>query len=194
MSLLVNGKSSVDGAEVPLQVDSSGAIVLSPSTGATAAGGHGKTVTITRPANVTPYTALDVIGDTNGSAIFEFTNMAKTGGGEVMVTSVSIEYDVTAVPAGMTSFVLRFYNASPTAIADNAGWDFPVADRGKYLGKFTSSAMVDETNTCFVEDHQINQQMTLTSTSLFLQLQTTDGWTAHANSTVFRVTIHTVDV
>jgi hypothetical protein len=154
---------------------------------------HGRTVTITRPANTTPYTALDVIGDTNGSAIFEFTNMGKAGG-EVMITSVEVEVDVVAVPSGMTSFNLRLYNASPTAIVDNAAWDFPVADRGKYLGKITTSNVVDEISTLFCDNDQVNKQVTLVTTSLFVQLQTVGGFTPSANSTVKRVTIHTIEL
>jgi hypothetical protein len=154
---------------------------------------HGRTVTITRPANTTPYTALDVIGDTNGSAIFEFTNMGKAGG-EIMITSVEVEVDVVAIPSGMTSFNLRLYNASPTAIVDNAAWDLPVADRGKYIGKIATSNVVDEINTLFCDNDQVNKQVTLVTTSLFVQLQTVGGFTPSANSTVKRVTIHAIEL
>jgi len=46
----------------------------------TQANGHSQTVTITRPADTTPYTANDAMGDTNGSAILSFAGLAKTGG------------------------------------------------------------------------------------------------------------------
>ena len=155
--------------------------------------GHAATIIITRPSNTTAYTAGDVIGDTNGSAIFEATNMAKTGGGEVIITSVELEIDVSSVPSGMTGFNLRLYNASPTAIADNAAWDLPSGDRGKYLGKIALGTLVDEGATLFIDNDGINKQITLTSTSLFFELQTVGAYTP-TSAAVKRITIHTVDV
>lgn len=155
--------------------------------------GHTATVVITRPSNTTAYTAGDVIGDTNGSAIFEATNMAKTGGGEVIITSVELEIDVSSIPSGMSGFNLRLYNASPTAIADNAAWDLPSGDRGKYLGKIALGTPVDEGATLFIDNDGINKQITLTSTSLFFELQTVGAYTP-TSAAVKRITIHTLDV
>jgi hypothetical protein len=154
--------------------------------------GHSTTVSFARPNDNTAYAALDVIGDTNGSAILTFANMARAVG-DVIITSVELEIDRVDVPAGMSGFNLRLYNASPTAISDNASWDFPVADRGKYLGKIVLGTPVDEVSTLFIDNDQINKQITLTSTSLYVILQTITGFTPSA-STVKRLTIHTLDV
>lgn len=151
------------------------------------------TVTITRPANTTAYTALDVIGDTNGSAIFEFKNIKAKGGGDIIITSIELEVDVAAVPAGMTGFNVRLYNASPTAIADNAAWLFDSADRGLYLGKIVLGTPVDEGATLFIDNDNINKQISLTGSSLFVELQTIGGFTPAGNSEVYRLTIHAVD-
>jgi hypothetical protein len=172
-------------------------VVILNSTGGIAgdaqSASHGRTVIITRPANVTPYTAGDVIGDANGSAIFEFTNMGKAGG-EVMITSLELEIDVAAIPAGMTNFNVRLYNAAPTAVVDNAAWDLPLADRGKYIGKIQTSNVIDETNVLFCDNDQVNKQVTLVTTSLFVQLQTPTAFTPSANSTVKRLTLHTIEL
>jgi hypothetical protein len=156
-------------------------------------GAHSNTVIITRPANVTAYTAGDVIGDVNGSAILEFKNMGEAGR-EIIITSVEVEADVAAIPAGMTFFNVRLYNASPTAIADNAAWDLPAGDRGKYLGRIQTNTVVDEGTTLFVDTDQVNKQVRLLTTSLFVQLQTVGGFTPSANSTVKRLTLHTIEL
>lgn len=155
-------------------------------------GGHSTTVTITRPANTTDYTAGDVIGDTNGSAIFTFANMARAAG-EVLITSIELEIDLAAVPSGMTGFNVRLYNASPTAIADNAAWDLPSGDRGKYLGKIQLGTPVDEGSTLFIDNDGINKQIKLLTTSLYVELQTLGGFTP-TSAAVKRLTIHSMDV
>lgn len=154
--------------------------------------GHSATVTITRPADTTAYTAGDVIGDTGGSAIFTFANMARAAG-DVLITSVELEIDVASVPSGMTGFNLRLYNASPTAIADNAAWDLPSGDRGKYLGKIALGTPVDEGSTLFIDNDNINKQITLPTTSLYVELQTVGAFTP-TSACVKRLTIHTMDV
>jgi hypothetical protein len=154
--------------------------------------GHSATVTITRPSDTDAYTAGDAVGDTGGSAILTFANMARAAG-EVIITSIELEIDVDAVPSGMTGFNVRLYNASPTAIADNAAWDLPSGDRGKYLGKVSLTTPTDEGSTLFSDNDGINKQITLTSTSLYVVLQTVGGYTP-SSAAVKRLTIHTVDV
>jgi hypothetical protein len=111
-----------------------------------------------------------------------------------MITSIELECDVAAVPSGMSGFNVRLYNASPTAIADNAAWDFPSGDRGKYLGKVVLGTPVDEISTLFIDNDIINKQITLATTSLYVELQTIGAFTPAGNSEVYRLTIHTVDV
>lgn len=154
--------------------------------------GHSATVNITRPSDTTAYAAGDVIGDTGGSAIFTFSNMARAAG-DIIITSVELEIDASSVPSGMTGFNLRLYNASPTAIADNAAWDLPSGDRGKYLGKISLGTPVDEGSTLFIDNDNIGKQITLTSTNLYVELQTVGAFTP-SSATVKRLTIHTMDV
>jgi hypothetical protein len=95
----------------------------------------------------------------------------------------------------MTGFNLRLYNASPTAIADNAAWDIPSGDRGKYLGKIVLGTPVDEGSTLFIDnDLTTPKQLTLTGTALYAELQTITGYTPAGNSEVYRLTIHAVEM
>ncbi len=154
--------------------------------------GHSATVTITRPSNATAYAAGDVIGDTNGSAILTFASMARAAG-EVEITSIEYEIDESARPSGMDMFDVRLYNASPTAIADNAVFDIPSGDRGKYLGKVRIGVPIDEGSTLFIDNDCIGKQITLSSTSLYVILQTVGGYTP-TSAGVSRLTIHTRDL
>lgn len=148
-------------------------------------GGYTSAVTFTRPANVTAYTAGDVIGVADvsvaanaGSAIHEFTSIGPSGG-TVLITAADLRIDVAAVPAGMTTFRLHLYDASPTAILDNAAWDLPAGDRTAYLGYIDLAQMADVGSTLYVQNDQVNKQFKLASgsTSLYGQLVTNGGYT-----------------
>ena len=153
-------------------------------------GGHGATVTITRPNDTTAYAAKDAIGDVGGSAILTFANMARAAG-DVMLTSLTLELDLASSTIGATTLYL--YNASPAAIADNAAWDFVSGDRGKYLGKINIPAPTDEGSTMMVEVDQINKQFTLASTSIYGILTADTAYTPTA-SAVKRITLHTLEL
>lgn len=143
--------------------------------------------TITRPANQTPYTAGDVVG-----GALTFTSMGSSAG-RIMITTDQLELDLTAIPAGMTSFTLYLYNVTPpSALADNAPWDLPSGDRASYLGFVTMGSPVDLGSTCYVETNIINKQLKLAGTSLFGYLVTTAGYTPAANSEVYVATLHAV--
>jgi len=152
---------------------------------------HSTSVTITRPSDTTAYTAGDVIGDTNGSAIFTFANMGKATGGEVLITSIEFELDVATSAIGQVN--LRLYNAVPTAIADNAVWDLVAGDRGKYLGKVVLATPVDEGTSLFCDNDGINKQIKLLTGSLYVEVQTISAFTP-ASASVKRLIIHTIEV
>jgi len=91
--------------------------------------------TVTRPANVTAYTAGDVVG-----GAFQIST-GMTSGQRIMLLGADIQYQVAALPTGMTTFTLHFYNVTPpSAIADNAPWTFGSTDRASYLGFVTLGA------------------------------------------------------
>jgi hypothetical protein len=144
-------------------------------------------VAITRPANVTAYSANDVVG-----GAITFPTMGPSGGGQVMITSTKFELDIAALPSGMSSFYLYLYNVTPpSAIADNGAFDIPSGDRASFLGKILLGVPVDEGSTLFVQSDQINAQITVPSgASVFGYLVTTAGYTPAANSEVYAITLH----
>ena len=108
--------------QLPNYNDVEGVILMDPTSGLPVSSnrsGYGYTNTITRPSNATPLTALDVIGDTNGSAIFEIPNIG-VAGSLVRLLTANLIIAVSSVPSGMTTFQMWLFNASPTAHADNA--------------------------------------------------------------------------
>lgn len=142
--------------------------------------GYSAQVTITRPANQTPYTGLDVVG-----GAIEFTNMGPSGG-QIKITSADLRIDVAAVPAGMTTFRLHMYNVTPpSALADNAAWDLPAGDRASYLGFIDILTPVDVGSTLSIQTDALNRQVKLSGTSIFAYLVTTAGYTPAANSEVY---------
>lgn len=149
------------------------------------ASGTKNALTITRPANVTAYTALDVVG-----GALTFTNMAPWAG-EILITSVSLECDIAAVPAGMVNMRLYLYNVTPpSALADNAAWDLPAGDRASFLGYVDLGTPVDLGSTLYVKADNLNAQITTAGTSIFGYLVTIGGFTPNANSEVYVLTLH----
>lgn len=139
-------------------------------------------VTITRPANVTPYTANDVLG----GAITIATGM--TSGQRIMITGADLMPQISAIPSGMTTFRLYLYNVTPpSATADNGAWDLPSGDRASFLGYLDLGTVVDLGSTCFVQNDNLPQkQIQLSgSANVFGYLVTNGGFTPAANSEVY---------
>lgn len=155
------------------------------------------TVTIMRPPNQTAYTAGDVVGSSS-SAVLEFTNIGPYGAA-ILITSATIECDLTAVPTGMSGFLLTFFSSPPPSqLADNAVFDATVADRPYRIGKQLSIGFpaleVAGSHTLYDGVDGINRQVRLTSTSLWAYLSTVGGYTPAANAEVYSVQLHAVAV
>lgn len=167
-----------------VKVDASGSVMVSGS------GAYVAVLPITRPANATPYAANDAVGA--ALAALTFPSMGPSGG-SIMLTSVELEIDVTAVPAGMSTFRLYLYSVTPpSALADNAAWDLPSGDRASFLGYVDLGAPVDLGSTLYVRIDQINVHIKLAGTSLFGYLVTNGAFTPAGNSEVYTVTLHAV--
>lgn len=152
-------------------------------------GGYRSQVTITRPANVTAYAAGDVLG-----GAFEIPTIGPSGG-QLMITSVDLAAYITATPAGMTSFRMYLYSATPpSAIADNGAWDLPSGDRSVFVGFVDIPSMADIGSTVFAQIDAVNKQCKTGtgSTSLFAYLVTNGGFTPAANSEVYVATVYSV--
>jgi hypothetical protein len=136
---------------------------------------YSSSATITRPANTTAYTALDVVS-TEAGAVLEFTNMGQPNG-VVYITAASLRVDVAAVPSGMGVFRLHLYKTAPTAIADNAAFDLPSGDRAKYCGYLDIGTPIDLGATLWAQNDETRKQVDLSGTSIYGILQTVAGFT-----------------
>lgn len=147
---------------------------------------------ITRPANQTLYTARDVLGA--AAAALTFANAAQAAG-DVKITSIEIEADIAAIPAGQTSWELHMYSVTPpSALADNAIFDIPAGDRASYLGVIPVATMFDYGASLYVRADKLDVIVKAASTSLFGYLVTVGTFTPAANSEVYKVTLHTSPV
>jgi hypothetical protein len=149
-------------------------------------------VTLTRTADTNAYAANDVIGAATGStAALTFANMGPSGG-EVTLTSVSLEIDASAVIAGETSYRLYLYNVTPpSALGDNAAFDLPSGDRASFLGYVDLGTPIDLGSTLYVQADNIGKQIKLSGTSLFGYLVTIGAYTP-TSARVHIITLHTV--
>jgi len=185
---------SIDGKTPALQ---SGAVPIGDNAGSLTIDGtaYSSVVSFTRPANTTAYTAGDVIGTGAGNdAIHTLANIGSSGG-YVVVQSIELVLGIAAVPSGMTSFRVHFYDSSPNAAADNSVFDVASADRAKYLGYIDLPAPVDLGSTCFTQIDYPGKLFKLASasTSLFCELQTIGGFTPAANSEPYILRVKTLE-
>jgi len=151
--------------------------------------GFSPQVAITRPANQTPYTALDVVG-----GAFEIPLIGPSGE-HTKVISSSLRLDIASIPAGMTTFRLHLYDVTPpSAIVDNAAWDLASGDRASYLGYLDLGTPVDVGSTCTVQTDGLARLMKLAGTSVFGYLVTTGGYTPAANSEVYNLRLCAVSL
>jgi hypothetical protein len=138
---------------------------------------------VTRPDDTTAYTALDVLGGTSaGNSVIEFTNIAPSGGGSIVLLYASLRVDVGTVPAGYGQMRLHLYDSAPAAIADNAAYNLPSGDRAKYLGYLTLGTPIDLGDTLFSEDDFLRKQIVATSSSIFAIAQTLSAFTPTAST------------
>lgn len=143
------------------------------------------TFTVTRANNTTAYTAGDVVG-----AAFAIANLGPTGGGDVLLTKLKILLNITALPAGMTTFKIPLYNVTPpSAIADNSPWTLASGDRASYIGMIEGViASARGTGTQSVEavlKFSPAEQYTIPSTGLYGYLVTDAAFTPAAVSETY---------
>lgn len=87
-----------------------------------------KEVVVTKPSTTTNYALNRVYGN-----LFEIINIG-TSGGFVNLTSISIVFNLSTMPSGMSDFALYLFNASPsTTFANNQSFSFPAANRTSML-------------------------------------------------------------
>lgn len=160
---------------------------------AVAGAGYTSTASFARPSDTNGYTAGDIEGpSTSSTAALEFDNIGPSAGGDIIITSASLEIDITSVPSGMTSYRLYLYNVTPpSALGDNAAWDLPSGDRASFTGQYIDlGTPVDLGSTLLVKTDGINAQVTVpTGGKLFGYLVTNGAYTP-ASATTRKITLH----
>jgi hypothetical protein len=157
---------------------------------ATVTQGFRSSVTLTRTADVNAYLASDVVGASVGaSAALTFSTVGPSAG-TIVIRSVELEIDDTAIISGETSYSLYLYSVTPpSALVDNAPFDFAVADRASFVGKINLGTPVDEGSTLYVRTDNLSVQLRLASTSLFAYLVTAGAYTP-TSARVYKITLH----
>lgn len=154
--------------------------------------GHRFAGIITRPANMTAYSAGQVIGDVSGSAILRLGNIGPPGG---FIQLQSVRLLVHTATAIASSFRLHFYNMQPTAIANGAAWDLVANDRAGYLDYIDLPTPTDLGSTLFSKVDWPGSMLKLApgDGSLFCILQALAGFTPTENSTVYDVRVNAME-
>lgn len=157
-------------------------------------GGIYSSVVFIRPNNTTAYDASDLIGIADagtpanaGSAIHELANVGPYAGAVIKVNKVALKFDILSVPAGMTTFKIHLFNASPTVILDNDPWvGVVLADREEFLGTITLGAAADLGSQVRSVVTAVNEEFKLAegSTSLFALIETVGGFTPAASTAI----------
>jgi len=138
-------------------------------------------------SGTTAYVATDVVGGAK-----DFGALGPSGK-TIMITSVQLMINLTAITSGMTSFVLYLFNVTPpSAIADSSPFTLPSGDQASYLGSIALGSPVDLGDTLYCEVNSVNKQVKLSGTNLFGYLVTNGAYTPTA--VAYTVTIHTVAV
>lgn len=151
--------------------------------------GYQGAFTVTRGANQTPYTANDVVGGPLTIAAVGPTS------GDILMMSLQLIFNITALPAAMTSFRLYLYNVTPpSAIADNSPFTFGAGDRAAFLGYIDNivPALIG-TGTTSVQaqlDAIVKQLRMPAGSALFGYLVTNGAFTPAANSETYTGTIN----
>ena len=154
--------------------------------------GYGTVSTITRAANQTPYTANDVLGGAVDLGVMG------PSAGRVMITSIMLEPQITAVPSGMANMRLALYSVTPpSATADNGAWTLASGDLASFLGIFdigTPALPAASSAALVIERDNLNKIVKLAGTNLFAYLITDGGFTPAANSEVYKLKVMAVAV
>jgi hypothetical protein len=185
---VVAGNGTSKGEMYVKHVDPIDVVVISDATVTSV--GLSASVSVTRPANTTAYTAGDVVGVTGGvSASINFA-LAAVSGSRIIINSVTLKRYATAVAAGEAGYRLHLFDVTqPAAQVDNAVFDVASGDRSAYLGYIDLQTPVDIGSTLISNNDGIGKQIKLAGTGVFGVLQTIGGYTP-ASAEVFVIELH----
>lgn len=147
-------------------------------------GGNLITVSVekTRPANATPYTALDVVNESaSAGTVWTFANLARINQGSGYITKGRL---VTDQKANTARFRVHLFHTAPAAVInDNAANAIIYADFTKKIGSFDLPAMTTEDATASTgatamrDDIRIPFNLDAGTRSVIAVLETLDAFT-----------------
>jgi hypothetical protein len=151
---------------------------------------------LTRPANVTAYTALDSISNnaTAGSVTANSVSLSDTNDHPIDIAEILLASTDTGPGTAAIQIRLHLFNSDPTASTgvvggDNAAWSNKQAG---WVGSFsgTMRAFSDGSRGVLIPDEGTLRMIAPVSgaKTLFWQLQALGGFTPSANSTTFTPT------
>ena len=145
--------------------------------------------TVTRAANTTQYAVGDVVG-----GVITLTNIVP-GAGEWFLTDISLLWNISALPAAMTSFRLYMYNVTPpSAILDNSPWTFGSGDRASFIGHVdlgTFALLGTGTGSVYNKAKGVNERIKTLGGTVYGYLVTNGAYTPAANSETGTITTQT---
>lgn len=178
------------GAGTPVEVNTTNPVPTSA-----ASVGYQSSTTITRAANTTPYTANDVIG-----GALTISNIGPSGG-HILIQSIRVILNITAVPSGMSTMFLFLYDVTPpSAVADNGAFTVASGDRASLLtpnGIALGTPVLGRGGgTVVLQANNLNLQFKLAaaSTTLYGYFVTSEAFTPAANSETYTMTIQAIGV
>ena len=128
---------------------------------------------ITRPANTTPYTALDVVGgDPATGEICTFTTASNTGG---WIVGIKLATDDNTTGG---DFIVRFFKTEPTVVTDNSAFAFGTGFEytESYMGSVTLTLAAINGSESGGEDTSLRIPYG-SEGNIFALIETVDGFT-----------------
>ncbi len=154
------------------------------------------TASYTRPADTTAYAAGDALSDsTSAPTVLEFTNVAQRdqeaadGGQTVLINELIVH--ASTLQGTLPSIRVWFFNASPTAINDNAAFTLSDAENRTCLARMnTDSIEAGAVNNTMLQSglQNIIFRIGASTTSVFALVEVLNAYTP-ASAEVFDFTI-----
>ena len=133
---------------------------------------------ITRGADLTPYTANDVVG-----GLFTFPRISESSP-LIRIDHALLSLDLSAVPGSMSTFRLHLYSCEPSALADNDAFTMSAADFAKYVGYIDIGTPVDVGPILVVQAADIRRVCQSLLGDLYGYLVTAGAYTPAASTTI----------
>ena len=144
----------------------------------------------TRPADITAYSAGDVMGESPVASYYTFAPVAVNPIGVVTIRQASLQID-TGVVGNWGPTRLHLYSAAPTAQLDGAAYNVPAADRAGYLGYVSLETPIAVGDTAFASaDLDFRAKIAEGARTLYGVLQAVYGFDP-PTATTQTVTVHT---